>query len=503
MSSVQTKNKHYEDAAYQRKLARDSIGGSPAIKRNNVLYLPMPKGYEMWVESPNYTGSANLSNQSRDAEFSIINAPWYHKNAAYMAYLQRARYPEFVTVARNGLIGIATKQTIEFKLPSVIDYLIEDAGRNKESLILVLTKLIAETLSQGNVFPILDVNPNDNTFFIDIVTAEDAIDWDESEGGDGVKYFNVQRNVEERAAENKFLKKTCIYNYVWVEENKTVVFEEYKDGIKVEKTNDLGTVVERVLNIQGKKFTRVPVFPIGAIENVCKPQTAPLNGLAEICLAIFRKDADLSNAQYMTCNPNLVITGVETDAPNQGYDQAGELDPEYAHTSGMIPVVAGSQVAMQFSNKDAKVFYTKTDTSALDHMLKAIENLFYEAAIYSLSLTGKDTGSKEAEGTVKMRQGFQSATLITVVKNCVIQLTNLLRYAAEIEGANPDEVEININYDFSDKTITADFFKALITLFSANGISLETILNAAIQAGVEISDVNEEMKKIQNAEPKI
>jgi len=493
MSAVQERNKLYTDAIYQRKLGRDSAKGSPAIKRNNLLYLPMPKGYDLFIEAPSFT---QISTQNKDALDFIQNAPWYHTNRAYSAYLQRARYPEFVMVARNGLVGIATKQKPEIKLPSVINYLIEDAGRNKESLISIFVLLIAETLTQGNVFPILNVNKQDNKFFIDVVTAEEAIDWEESQGGDGVSLFNIMRTVEERDSVDKFKKEQCIYNYVLFKEKEQLKIEVYKDGVLEDDATP---------SMQGRVFDRVPVFPIGAVQNICAPQTAPLNGLAEICLAIFRKDADLSNAQYMTCNPNLVITGVSESAPNSGYgdDPNNELDDEFKGESGMIPVVAGSQVAMQFSNENAKVFYTETDTSALDHMLNAIEKLFNEAAIYSLSLTGKDMGQKEAEGTVKMRQGFQSATLITVVKNVVEQLTHLLQYAAEIEGANPEDVEFKVNFDFSDKTISTEFFKALVQLFVSRGISLETLLNAAIQAGVNIEDVQAEIGRINDMEPTV
>jgi hypothetical protein len=497
MSTVQEPNKLYQDATYTRKMCRDSVKGSPAIKRNNLLYLPMPKGYDLSTTSPSIT---MLSNRITNEEKSLlINAPWYHTNPAYMAYLQRARYPEFVSVARNGLVGIATKQKPEIKLPSSIKYLEEDAGRNKESLLTLFAQLIAEALVMGNVFPMLNVNSDDNTFFIEVVKAEEAIDWDESEQGDGVTFFNIMRGVEERDASDKFKKIKCNYNYVFHKEDKKVVFEEYKDGEKTITPN------AKIINMQGRNFTRVPIFPIGAIENVCEPQTPPLNGLGEICLAIYRKDADLSNAQYMTCNPNLVITGVSESAPKVGYsdDPNNELDPEYATEGGAVPVVAGSQIAMQFSNENAKVFYTETDTSALDHMLKAIDKLFHEAAIYSLSLTGKDTGDKEAEGTVKMRQGFQSATLISVVKNVTEQLTNLLKYAAEIEGSSPDQVKFNVNFDFSDKTISAEFFKALIQLFVARGLSVETMLEAAVAAGVPIKSVQEELGRINDLEPAI
>ena len=492
MSTVQEPNKLYQDAIYQRKLCRDSSNGSSVMKRNNILYLPMPVGYLHYPLSPNVSGYApNATPENR--EF-IQSAPWYHQNKAYSAYLQRARYPEFVSVARNGLVGIATKQDPVIKLPRQIEYLISDAGKNKEGILTVFAQLIAETLLSGNVFPVLNINTNDNLFYIDIITAEEAIDWDESEAGDGVTFFNIMRAVDERSPTNQFLKERVIYNYVLRKIDKEVNFTVYKNGVEESNAKNIA--------MQGRNFNRVPVFPIGATENKCKPQMAPLNGLAEICLSIYRKDADLSNAQYMTCNPNLVITGVSEGAPNTGYDdQSGELDAEFAGEGGVVPVVAGSQVAMQFSNPDAKVFYTKTDTSALDHVLQAIKDLFQEAAIYSLSLTSDKSSNQEAEGTVKMRQGFQSATLISVVKNVTEQLRNLLKFAAEVEGASPDSVEFEVNFDFSDKTISVEFFKALIQLFVARGLSLETLLGAAQQAGVHIEDIAQELGKINNQEP--
>jgi hypothetical protein len=479
MIDSNTEHKAYKRFRYSRKLCRDSAEGSDSIKRGNEIYLPMPTGFA-------YRDSiidSNSANKEASDGLSATDFPWYHTNKAYSSYLQRAKYAELVSIARNGLVGIATNKKPTLKLPSKISYLEENIGGQGETVYDFLAELILETLTVGNAGIFVDVNVVTNKLFFNVVPCEDSIDWEEKSSDDSTTFLNIRRKTAERLG--KFEKEEVIYNFVYEltkDSKPKAVLQKYKDGMED------GAPVE--LNLQGYAFDSIPVFPVGCQKNSFCPQTSPMKGLSEICLSIYRKDADLSNAQYMTCNPNLTITGADSEIDDEGNETG-------------IPHIVGSQVALIIPNPDAKVFYPNTDTSALEHCRTAIQDLYSEAVMYSISLVGQEKKSAEAEGTVELRQNAHNATLVNVVYNCSSALRNALKFAARISGADENAVELVVSTDFSKKTISAQLLSALVSAWVARGLSLDTLLRNFKDAGIipKDSSVEEEIVKIQNEVP--
>ena len=480
MSSSHTENKFYRNAKYSRRMARDCVAGSDTIKRANVIYLPMPKGFNYISAPDSYEGIMRPATAESDTDYMINSMPWFHSNEAYSSYLHRARFPELVTLARNGLVGIALQKKPVIKLPSVISYLEEQAGKDDESLIEIYAECIIEVLIAGNTSILVDIDVPKNQFFLNVVKAEVPIDWDENSNDDCLSFLNLATKKVKRSQEDIFKTDEELINYVYFMIDDTPVLQKYindvVDGDRVD------------LNLQGNKFTRIPVFPIGSLTNSMKPQPAPLAGLCEIALSIYRKDADLSNAQFMTCNPTFVISGAEGE-PNE----AGESNP--------IPHIQGSQVALILANPEAKAYYTNTDTSALDHVRTSIQDLFMEAMMYSASIVGQEKKAAEAFDTVKSRQNAQNATLINIVTNVAKAIKSSLKFCAEMHGSK-EEIIFSGNTDFAEKTISPQLLTALVQAWIARGLSLQTLLQNFKDAGIlpKDSTVQDELTLIA-AEP--
>lgn len=455
MKEVKNEKKAYTKKKYSRRLARDSVAGSDEIKRANTIYLPMPKGFADNDVSASIT--VPTLNRNANLEYVYTDMPWYHTNETYSAYLQRARYPEIVLVARNGLVGLATKKHPIVEVPPTIEYIIEDAGDEGQSIYEIFANCVIETLTGGNVFPTVELNSTTNEFYFKIIECESCIDWDETKS-DELKFINFKRCVEERdiaTFEVEKIDKNYIY---YINETGSVVFETFTDSVL-----DVSVPVSK----QGIVFDEIPVYPIGSQKNCCEPQPSPLGGLYEIALSIYRKDADLSNAEFMTCNPTLCITGANTQPDERG-----------------IPNLVGSQVALLIDNPDAKAFYIDTDTSALEHCSKHIQDLFTEAGMYSVSVIGEESKAAEAENTVKLRQGAKNATLINVVENTGKAIKNALKFIARMSGADEKAVVFSPNTDFSEKYISSQMLTALIQAWVARGLSLETLLQNFKDAGI-------------------
>ena len=487
MSDSLKENKLYVAAKYRRKMVRDNIKGSDSIKRANTIYLRMPTGFEI-ESSPDYASYSGGGNNS--AQFVESDLPWYHKNAAYSSYLQRARFPEIVSLARTGLIGTAIVKMPEVELPNSINYLIENAGQSKESIYEIFVELIAEVLTAGNSALHVDVDPITNNLFINVLYAEDIIDWDISNAKDELSFVNIKRIVSERSESNIFEVKNCNKNYVYKLEDEGVIVRKYVEGIEIELSDEEGKKIEKVLSRQGIAFDRIPIFPVGSQSNSILPQPAPLSGLGEIALSIYRKDADLSNAQYMTCNPNLVISGAETGVDDNG------------NATG-IPHIIGSQTALVLPDPDAKAYYLKTDTSALDHMRESIKDLFEESVMYSISLIGKGKKSAESADAINARQNASNATLVNIVKNCGKAIRNALEFCAN--NYSQSGVKFEPNLDFADMSLSPQMITSLTQIWMARGLSLNTLLEILRDAGLlpDKFDVDEELTKINEEPPTV
>lgn len=480
-AALKKKHTKYEKKAYSRRLVRDSVEGSDAIKKRNSLYLPIPTGFLYTprdaAEKPTMSFNAHHTGVN-DADIDISAMPFYHPNPAYMGYLQRARFPDVTKHTLRGLVGTAAKKPLDVKVPSQIEYMIENATNDGLNVDELYAYCLAEVLQTGNMTLVVDVNPKLNQVYISTYCAETFINWreknrendltlavynyktEEIDGDFGSKevdtYF-VYALVEEKDADGK-VKSEEVTQMTFYDSSST----ELKDSVVVP-------------SLQGNYFPRIPVVPIGAIENSFEPQTAPLLGIAEIAIAIYQKDADLSNSEHMTCNPNLVIVG--------------------ADAGSSAPVLVGAQTALIIPNPQGRADYTKTDTSGLDHVMGRITTLFEEAMLYGASLSGPAKKGVEASETVKERKNSQGATLIDVAKNVAKGIEEAFELAAEIHGASRDAVEINPNLEFAEEVLSAQMLQALNAVRITTGISLETFLKKMEKAGL-IEDWEEELKRL-------
>ena len=456
---------------------RDALEGVNSVKRANEIYLPMPLGFEVDDTAPSASMhiSPTVTTRSETDDYDFTASPYWHPNPAYRAYLQRARFPEITMHTLRGLIGVATRKQSNIDLPSKIQYLEDKATRKGKSLDELFAYCLAEVLSQGRVTLVLDVK-KDNTVCIVPYKTENFINWDDDEST-SENLFSVFQEIKYVAGEGKEFETeqqtvNIVYSFdVSKENSKRVLVRKFIDDVE-----DVSKTVTP--SLQGRTFEKIPVVTIGSLNNDSDPDPAPLLGVSEIAYSIYRKDADLSQAEYMTCNPMFTITG--TDG-NEG-----------------VPAAFGSTVALILENPAANAFFPSTDTSALAHVTNRIERMFEEAANYGASLLGPTKKAAESTDTLKVRQGAQGATLVGVVENVCTGITDILKLAAEIHGANPEDVSYSVPTDFSEASLSPQMLLALITLWQSGGMSKETLLKIVKESGFGDRDeeVEEEMARI-------
>lgn len=439
----------YNEFIYSRRQMRDTIAGAHKVKKSGELYLPMPSSWH----------NLDYSQVKKTLPNDIVsnNLPYHHKNPAYSAYLQRARFPDITANALRGMSGFATKIPPKIEVPKSMEYLVNSVNSSGESLIEFFNYLVIELLSVGNVNVVVDVNSITNEFYMTTYSAECTINWDYSVVHGGIDLLEIN----------------------FLEPNENVSVYSFNSNLEVmKKTIDKNgnESDELVISYVGKKYPRIPVFPVGSLENTPDPQPIPLLGISDISIEIYQENADLRQAHFMTCNPTLFIFG------------AKEREK---------PSAIGSQVVVMIENPNAKAEYPSTDTSALDHIAKHISGLYSEAANYGANFL--TTGARESGEALNIRQANKGTNLVHCVKQAGKAVSDALKMIATMKGENADEIIFDPSTEFAEVILNAQDINALVAGWLQGAWDRETVLDNMRVAGyIPHNKTNE--KIIENVE---
>lgn len=449
---------HSKHIKYQRKIysmrqVRDCVEGSDAVKRSAELYLPMPSGMSQ-MDVAASTASTS-SNPLADRSLSINEAPWYHPNAAYSAYLHRAKFPDMTASTLRGLIGVATRNEPEYTLPSTLSYLEDVATIDGDGILALYSNTISEILQVGRHAFVIDIR-EDSTLYIAQYSSESYINWlYEVINGKRVQTFAEFETCEQNE-DGEEIKKALCYSLEVVEENgpRVAIVRKYTDG-KLDPDGEI------VIKHQGKMLDFLPIVNIGCEKNTAEPDNVPLIGITDCALDIYRHTADLNNIHFMCCNPTLVFIGVDADDS---------------------PRVVGSTVAIALSDPSSDAKYVQPEAGALDHVSGHIDKIFEEAVHYGAQLLGPTKRAAESAEALALRQASSGATLVTVVEAVGEAMEDALKMAAKMTGSS-GKVEFEPNTEFAELALSAQEINSMLQAWMSGGISHLTFLENMANAG--------------------
>lgn len=489
---VNTTHPQYDAYIYVWRLIRDFVAGPSAVKRQNTLYLPIPSSMSVVRPAPDQSGvassrptkeiggfvPASTKDGSRNSNIDE-RVPWYYpENLAYQSYLRRARVPDISSFALRGLSGIATRKSCTIDLPESIAYLEDMATSDGFSLQEMFVFIVSQLLEVGRVGLLLDVT-SDNKFVFHLYSAEAIINWKESvESGSRILKFVVLQEDDDVSDDPFCHDAQAKYIVLGRDEAGNYKSDHYK-----QKSVESGLEAPDLTftpAIAGLTTKELPFLCIGSIDNTPDVDEAPLHGIVDIAQHIYMKSADLANAEFMTCNPTLYMLGVEENE---------------------TPVATGSNVVLTSTNENAKIDYTKTDTSGLNHVLGHIKDLHQEAAAYGVSLLATNNGNTEAVETVRIRQSIGGANIKSAVESAGSAIEHLLNLALRWLGRPNEEVVFEPSTEFANVQMGAQEMTAFMSAFLQGGISLETLVENWRRAGMlrEGDTVQDEIDRLSSS----
>ena len=472
-SDIQQQQTSYKKMMHTWHLVRDAVEGEAAIKRQDEYYLPMPAGM-VDATSPATASTQRSITSTEDQSYEDTEYnPNSHNNPAYASYKTRATVPDITGFTLRGLLGLAIHKYPSVELPDSMAVM-------EKQMENMYKRSLSEVLQAGRFGILLDISEEGNIIMVPYV-AESIINWraKRSEDGDfrGLEYVVLEEEVP--SAESKYSVETVKqYRVLEIVDGKyTSTLYNEADEIMPNAKGETATVG----TYKGKTLDIIPFVFFGSTDNDPEPDTSPLAAIAGITIQIYMKSADLSQAEFTSCNPTLIYTGIKADD---------------------VPRKMGSTVAVALPDPDSKAFYTVTDTGALQHVQNHITSLFEQAAAYGAHLLSGSKKSAESGEALRLRQSASSSSLVSVVMTVGNGYKLLFDIAAKWIGTT-EEVEFIPITDFTDMALTAQEMVALVNAWMNGALSLPTVVDVFRRAGVlqKDSTVEDELALIAEQGP--
>lgn len=427
LSNVDTEHPEYSERISEWVKVRDCLKGEKAIKLKKETYLPRPQGM--------------------DGEYAD----------AYDPYLERAHFPLICSYALTGVLGVVITKLPEFNMPKELEYLLENATKDGRSLQQLFLDVIIEVFTTGRVPITVDILPDKNEFRFVQYKAEDFINWKTS-------LIESEKNI----ILSTFKQKALV-------DPDDEFSHDYEDSYIVMSLTSKGEYIIRLIDakgnvnksyapkIHGTSLNELPITIAGSINNAVDMQPIPLLSVANCSVQIFRKEADLANSEFLSCNPTLVITGA-TDEDN-------------------LPNVVGSSVLITVPDNQARVFYTVTDTAALTHVKDHISDLYEEAIRHGVAILDTRKGVESAEA-LRIRQATQSASVYSVYLSAINSIKNGLLFMCKWAGYNRDEIVIDAPSSLTFGVPDSSIIREVVEGFGNGVIPLTVIHKYLITSGL-------------------
>ena len=424
------------DVLYQWRLMRDADAGNARIHSYDARITRSQTQFQR-KNGDIDDGQSMLYNTYLPIPGGFI-ANWASGGQAmWVSYLKRAQFPEIIAPAVNAMTGIIHKSEWQIEMPDSMRYLWENATEDGATLEAFSRRITRELLLMGRYTLSVDSPEGSGDPYMIGHQAETLINWDKN-----FYVFNESGMVRD--------------GFDWKEQIKYRIYELDESGNYVQMLVDAnGDPLAEPIYPQGAAgpLKYVPIVVAGARDLTTNVEEPPLIGAADGALAVYRLDADYRHQLYMSGQETLVMDNAEA------------------------PAAIGPAVALEInstSDNPAKAYYVSPTCAGIEAHRVAINEGWEYAARAGAKLF--DSGSAVESGEARrMRQNAEAATLQTIANTGAAALEQALKYVADMQGANPDDVIVVPPRNLLDAPMTSKEVLDFVNAYKAGGISWKTM----------------------------
>jgi len=473
---VDSKHPAYLARVGQWQQMTDCYEGEPAIKCKGQTYLPPTSGQRI----------DGLGAGEKGAD-------------AFSDYLLRAVFPDYVKQGIEAMVGIMHQEEAIIKVPKKMEPLLKKLGSSGESAQMVLRRLNEYQLKHGRAGILAEVPDGEGPLALPYVVLYQApriINWDDgplSQGKQSLEFVVIDESDDKRTG-----------GFEWTTQDKWRILATAKTAatlgsfdqsvdtsgggyrtISVESTSaNLSIDQWKTPSIAGITLDRIPFVFVNTKDMNAAPDDAPLYGLSNLCLAIYRGEADLRQALHNQGQDTFVVIGAEID-PTKPETRLG----------------AGARVDIP---RDGDAKFVGVSSSGLDAQSKTISEDKAAAGELTSRLFDSAGTSYQSGEALRIRVSAKTATLRTIAMTSAEALREILQAIAVWVGENPDEISVEANTDFADTTAAS---RTLLELTQAKQLgaplSEESIHRYQMQQGLTQMTYEEEQAAMDKEVPRV
>jgi len=395
------------------ELMRDAWRGESAIKKRGQRYLRPLDG---WAER----SDGGL--------------------AKYSKFIYNARFPEIVSSAIRGMVGIAHQQEWQMDMPNALMPLWENSDGKGLPLEALSKRITMELLITGRYGLLADAPPEGGDIYRAGYRAEDIINWSDDDD-----FYALEETIRERTGETWFnVKRRRVLELV--------------EGRYVQRIYDDGALIAEYQPRArgGAALDMIPLTIGGAMDLDLTPDTPPLIGVARAAVASYQLNALYRNALELGVSSTLVGIDIQT--------------PPTAIGPGVYIDIKSSDV-----NKSADLKYVTPEGLEIDALVTAMDREKAAAVQSGAQLFDNTPRTQESGEARRLRFSAETATLASIVGASALILERTLKQAAIMTGADPDEVVIQPPQNLLEGRLDPQEMLALRQLWDGGALSYQTL----------------------------
>lgn len=427
--ALDDKHPKYLERLPQWKIVGDCYAGEEKIKAEGATYLPP-------------TSSMRARGWGKKLDSS--------GQKAYDAYILRALFHEFFRDAVVGMLGSIHRKPPSFKVPPGLDDFVKKASSKGESLELFWRRITEAQLVPGRCGVLVEVPTGSKPGadpFLAFYAAETIINWDVGQREQGEEMLELVV-----LDESDFRRKADLsWGFVRQYRVLTRSAEAATIGETDQAPQAAGTYVVKVFvedekgnletdpskadyvapSLAGVTLEQIPFVFFNVNDVAADPDIPPLIGLARLCLAIYRGEADYRQTLFMQGQATVVRIGATKDQQK-------------------IEVGAGAVLDVDVGG-DAK--YIGAPSEGISEQRQALDNDKREASSFTIQFLATEGGDAASGTALRIRVSARTTTLATVQNAVAMGMRDALIHAGRFKGIPEEQlqdIEVTPNLEFSE-----------------------------------------------------
>ena len=401
-------------------IVRDSFEGERVIKSKTFEYLPPTQGMRQDGLAEGQRGYQSYKD----------------------VYIERGRYPFYFNNSIKDAVSAMHQKPAEIELPPELEFLRQTATPEGESIQAVLRKMTEYQLIYGRCGLLMDAPPIPSLStqpYLVIYDPASITNW-------GPDFIILREDIMEEV------------DFEWTT-------TEYYRVLRLRPTQN-GDVYEQALvregvlpgpedyfspTIRGRVWNELPFVFVNANDITSSPEIPPLMPFAELCLSIYKDEADYGLHRHLQSQDTLVLTEGETGTGQMS------LFEQNAQELGDIATGAGKYI---YGPHGFEADYIGVKAEGLDAQRSAIQDARKEAeALGGFLLSSDEEGDRASGEALRIRVATKRTSLQSVSLTAGLALYEMLKKAGRAIGISddilndPERLSVTPNTDFTSDHI--------------------------------------------------